>query len=62
MKKFKAKSIDLKKMTNIRGGGENITYDLVVNSIKVTNKSNQVITKEDNTQEVSLTCDIEVEK
>jgi len=56
MKKFKANSVNLKKMSNIRGGGTEVT----LKDLKVTlTKKAQVISSEDTTIEVSGSIEVE---
>ena len=57
MERFKAKSIDLKQMSNVRGGGTEITLDNLI--IKITKLKKEVIAEGDTKIEVSGTVEVE---
>jgi hypothetical protein len=57
MKKFRAESIDMKQMSNIRGGDVEITLD----DVKIFQTKNSVAVSSDTKVEVSGTITIETE-
>ena len=59
MKKFKAESIDIKQMSNIRGGDVEVTLDDL--KVNVTKKKNNVAVKNDTKIEIAGTVTIETE-